>query len=292
MIYSSKNQSAYLIVASLGLLLSSSSSNADSPTHRQTMPKRQSAIHRELELATESVAETDAAELDTKKSSKPRDSFRNLASRGQSIARTAIRYEGSPYSYGGTSLQNGIDCSAFVQAIYSQFGVNLPRVARQQFTVGESVERENLRPGDLVFFKNTYKSGISHVGMFIGSDKFIHAAGIKKGIIISQLSSKNYLKNWAGARRPGFRADAIDDIVTRTTEVSQVERPSRTKHRILIDADDKRSQIDETEVASKSDRRKRQTMHTDTVSFDVESETSSDEEFTPPVKHHSRSKGR
>ncbi|MBI5228826.1 C40 family peptidase [Candidatus Micrarchaeota archaeon] len=110
------------------------------------------------------------------------------------------------YVFGGLSLSSGTDCSGFMQLIYRKFGVSLPRTAAQQSLVGVPVNKENLYPGDLVFFKNTYKRGISHVGLYLGKGKygkctFVHAAGRKRGTLYSSLCSSYYVNHYAGARR-------------------------------------------------------------------------------------------
>ncbi len=155
--------------------------------------------HRVLVLDNEAIS--DSSILKSERSKKSNSELMNVASRGQSIIRTALQFRGSPYRFGGNSLTKGIDCSAFVRAIYLQYGINLPRVASQQFLQGMSVEKEGMIPGDLVFFQDTYKVGVSHVGFYIGDGNFVHASGKAKGVCVSSLEEAKYLKHWAGARR-------------------------------------------------------------------------------------------
>ena len=86
----------------------------------------------------------------------------------------ANKFINIPYKFGGNSIM-GIDCSAYVQKVYSLIGVTIPRSARLQFKEGEIVDRDSLSIGDLVFFR-TYASFPSHVGIYLGNDLFIHAS--------------------------------------------------------------------------------------------------------------------
>ncbi len=132
------------------------------------------------------------------------------SARSENIVRTALAYRGVPYRFGGRSAQSGFDCSGLVQAVCAKWGLFLPRAARAQFTRGIYVAQRNLRVGDLVFFKNTYTHGTSHVGVFIGDGKFVSAAGHGKGVRVSQLSDAFYQHHWAGARR--FDLDRLPKI--------------------------------------------------------------------------------
>jgi len=104
-----------------------------------------------------------------------------------------------PYRFGGNSF-SGLDCSFFVKKVYSMVGVNLPRSAREQFTVGIPVSKSELQPGDLVFFK-TYARFPSHVGIYIGDNLFIHASSRSKKITIDSLEAPYYISRFIGAKR-------------------------------------------------------------------------------------------
>ena len=97
-------------------------------------------------------------------------------SRGVNITRTAQQFKGMRYVWGGTSPKSGFDCSGLVQYVYAKWGIYLPRCASEQVNKGVSVKQNELQPGDLVFFQNTYKRGLSHVGIFVGDGWFIHAS--------------------------------------------------------------------------------------------------------------------
>ncbi len=120
----------------------------------------------------------------------------------EKIVKNAKNYLGGRYVWGGTK-PNGFDCSGYVKYLYELQGVELPRTAYEQSKVGMFVPRNKLKKGDLLFFL-TDKSRhipITHVGMYIGNDKFIHAASRKKGIIISSLSKSKYNKYFVKAKR-------------------------------------------------------------------------------------------
>ena len=98
-------------------------------------------------------------------------------------------------------IQNskGFDCSGFTQYCYSCIGVDLPRTADMQYEFGKFVRKDNLQPGDMVFF-STYESGASHCGIYLGSGKFIHA-GSSTGVAIAELDNVYWRKRYYGACR-------------------------------------------------------------------------------------------
>ena len=106
-------------------------------------------------------------------------------STGQAIADYACQFVGNPYVWGGTSLTNGADCSGFTMAVFANFGISLPHNAASQSGYGASVSADSLQAGDLVFYSDG--SGISHVGIYIGSGQIVHAANSNSGIIISSM---------------------------------------------------------------------------------------------------------
>lgn len=111
----------------------------------------------------------------------------------------ATQFLGTPYKWGGTTPK-AFDCSGFVRYCYNKMGVKLPRTARQQFKTGVKVAGKALRAGDLVFF-DMMKGYVSHVGMYLGGGKFIHAANPRRGVRIDRMSSPTYAKRLVGARR-------------------------------------------------------------------------------------------
>jgi cell wall-associated NlpC family hydrolase len=120
---------------------------------------------------------------------------------GNRVVQQAMHYEGTRYKFGGTTTR-GMDCSGLVSRVWSDLKMKrIPRVSSALYNSGRPVHLQDLRPGDLVFFKNTYKSGISHVGVYAGNNKFVHAANHRKGVTITRLSDPYYQLHYAGARR-------------------------------------------------------------------------------------------
>lgn len=113
------------------------------------------------------------------------------------VASYAYNFLGRPYVYGANG-PDAFDCSGFTSYVYRHFGVSLPRTARSQFSAGSAVSRDNLAPGDLVFFNTVGYLG--HVGLYIGGGDFIHAASSGR-VKISSLSEGYYRTRYAGARR-------------------------------------------------------------------------------------------
>ena len=108
---------------------------------------------------------------------------------------------GVPYKRGGSSESSGFDCSGFVRHLYEKsVGQLLPRRAEEQARSTEVIEREELKPGDLVFF-NTMRRAFSHVGMYVGDGKFIHAPRAGKSVKIEDMRSAYWQKRFNGARR-------------------------------------------------------------------------------------------
>lgn len=118
----------------------------------------------------------------------------------EEIVKTARRYVGVPYRWGGESPRTGFDCSGFTMVVYRLNGLDLPRSSRQQWKVGKKIGRRQLQKGDLVFFATTGGRRVSHVGIYTGADKFLHAPRRGSRIKTSSLSSKYFRTRYVGAR--------------------------------------------------------------------------------------------
>lgn len=134
----------------------------------------------------------------------PRDYARQAQKKGQlggSMANQALSYRGMPYIRGASSPSRGFDCSGLIYYLLRSRGYNPPRTAAGLAKYGKSVARKDLKPGDLVLFANTYKRGVSHIGIYIGNNNFVHAANRRSGVKTDSLSSAYYSKKYYGARR-------------------------------------------------------------------------------------------
>ncbi|AHF97307.1 glycoside hydrolase [Desulfurella acetivorans A63] len=116
------------------------------------------------------------------------------------LIKYAKLFVGTPYQWGGTNLETGVDCSGFVQDVFAKFHIDLPRTSSEQFNVGKPVSLSDIKPGDLLFFQTYPGTYPSHVGIYIGDDKFISALNQNTGVVISPLDGY-FLKRFVGARR-------------------------------------------------------------------------------------------
>jgi cell wall-associated NlpC family hydrolase len=113
----------------------------------------------------------------------------------------ALQFIGIHYRYGGKDPQTGFDCSGFVSHVFSEAaGVTLPHNAYRMALMGHTVPSEDLEPGDLVFYK-TMRQAFSHVGIYLGDNKFIHAPRTGKSVEISDMNDAYWAKRFQGARR-------------------------------------------------------------------------------------------
>lgn len=114
------------------------------------------------------------------------------------LTRSAMRFIGTPYSFGGTSAR-GFDCSGYVQHVFAMMGMHLPRTADAQFDAGRKIAAGDMHAGDLVFF-HTYAPGVSHVGIYLGNDRFIHSSS-SQGVTVSSLHDSYWAPRYLGAKR-------------------------------------------------------------------------------------------
>jgi cell wall-associated NlpC family hydrolase len=124
-----------------------------------------------------------------------------VEAKASELVLNAMTFLGVPYKRGGTSAETGFDCSGFVRAIYEQTaGLVLPRKASEQAATSQKIDRSDLQPGDLVFF-NTMRRAFSHVGIYIGNGKFIHAPKPGAEVRVEDMGVSYWAKRFDGARR-------------------------------------------------------------------------------------------
>lgn len=140
------------------------------------------------------IIETKVAELKQTN----HDLISRIISATRGLTGRAVSWVGTQYIRGGIS-KRGVDCSGLTRLLYMSEGVRLAHSAKLQYKIGQAVAPVALLPGDLVFFNTT--GPISHVGMYIGNGKFLHAANPRRGVRVDSLDSGYYSKRFAGARR-------------------------------------------------------------------------------------------
>ncbi|MBD3893196.1 C40 family peptidase [Hydrogenophaga sp.] len=125
----------------------------------------------------------------------------SVTERASRLVYNAMGFIGVPYRFGGNSAETGFDCSGFVRAVFAEsLGKMLPRRAAQQAAATQVIDRSELRPGDLVFF-NTLRRTFSHVGIYIGDNKFIHSPRAGASIRIENMDVRYWNTRFDGARR-------------------------------------------------------------------------------------------
>ncbi|WP_162575698.1 C40 family peptidase [Variovorax sp. PBL-H6] len=124
-----------------------------------------------------------------------------VVARTSDLVVTAIGFLGVPYRRGGNTAETGFDCSGFVRAMYTQtVGHLLPRRAEEQAAATQKIDRDDLKPGDLVFF-NTMRRAFSHVGIYVGDGKFIHAPRTGAEVRVESMNGSYWQRRFSGARR-------------------------------------------------------------------------------------------
>lgn len=180
----------------------------DTATSGDETPRSVVAVNRlqlvNRDLLNEQEFTDTLAELTDIDSDRPVDLAKSLEENGvgaNKIKKTAYSFLGARYRFGGNS-RTALDCSSFTQQVFREQKVNLPRTAREQFYVGNEVTRGDLQKGDLVFFQ-TYARFPSHVGIYLGNRKMIHASSRDRRVVISTMDTPYYISRYLGARRVG-----------------------------------------------------------------------------------------
>lgn len=198
---------AALIAASLG-----GTGRADEPVVRADTP---SAHNDEVSTAaTEPIkAERKARSAPAKPASSSASSPQELTP-AQDLLFSALGLIGVKYKWGGNDPTQGLDCSGFVKYVFqSSLKLTLPRTALEMSRVGEKIEREELKPGDLVFF-NTLKRQFSHVGIYLGDNRFVHAPRKGRRIEVVNITDKYWSTRFNGGRRMGDHETETVDVAS------------------------------------------------------------------------------
>lgn len=161
------------------------------------LSSKKTETSRNLETPRKKAESTTTKNTSTKKETTTQTTTTQTSGKGATVVSTARNYIGSKYVYGATG-PSSFDCSGFTQYVFKLHGVSLNRTAAAQYSNGVAVDRSNLQPGDLVMFG---KSGINHVGIYIGGGQIVHAANPSRGVTIDTITSGYYNNNYVGARR-------------------------------------------------------------------------------------------
>jgi len=168
-----------------------------------------SKMHRNLLAAVVLLASLQAGPVSAQSSTESEPLPKSFAStvssavvdKTETLINNAMQLIGVRYRWGGNTPQSGLDCSGFVRYVINDtFGFLLPRKSAQMSKVGLEIGKEELRPGDLVFF-NTMRHAFSHVGIYVGDNKFIHAPSRGKSIRVDDMTKVYWEKRYNGARR-------------------------------------------------------------------------------------------
>jgi LysM repeat protein len=158
------------------------------------------------------------------------------------LEQVAFNYLSTPYRFGGNS-RKGIDCSAFVQQVFREVEVELPRSAREQFRVGDNIDREQLQKGDLLFFR-TYAKYPSHVGIYLGDGKMIHASSRSRRVVVTSIDQPYYRQRFIGAKRISLLDSEPDDAIGNVPDQTLVDEP------LIVEIDDLAAPVESAAAAS------------------------------------------
>lgn len=150
------------------------------------------------------LASTDAPVADPELAAPAAEEEGGGSGGGQAIADFALGFAGYPYVWAGADPSTGFDCSGFTMYVVAQtLGIDITHDMFVQYGMGTPVAEGDLQPGDLVFFQNTFRPGMSHNGIYIGNNQMIHAENESTGVKISDITSDYYASRWYGAVRFG-----------------------------------------------------------------------------------------
>jgi cell wall-associated NlpC family hydrolase len=193
---------------------------------------------RYYDLISEKDYEQSLAELTDPDPNKPVDLSNSLELKTDNtkmLRTTAYGFLGTRYRFGGSG-KNGIDCSSFVQKVFRELEVSLPRTAREQFEIGDEVSPGDLQKGDLIFFR-TYAHFPSHVGIYLGNNRMIHASSSDRRVVISPMNTPYYRSRFIGAKRIAKinpETFKLEDLVSGIEEESSEDTHSNDIHGLAL----------------------------------------------------------
>lgn len=205
------------------LALVSSTPKSETPTRKASFDNSLQRINKDL-LNEQEMTDT-LAELTDIDSDRPVDLAKNIETNQplNNLKKSAYSFLGARYVFGGNS-RNALDCSSFTQQVFREQKISLPRTAREQFYVGNEVVRGDLKKGDLVFFQ-TYASFPSHVGIYLGNRKMIHASSREHRVVISTMDTPYYLSRYLGARR---MSNTVPDAINYNDLLQGIEEDNQS----------------------------------------------------------------
>ena len=185
-----------------------------------------SALFASVVVSTAATAATPASGEESGPLLRAEKTLRNIGDKAKDSAADITSYAlsliGVDYRFGGNTPDQGLDCSGLIRYVFQQAtGISLPRSAREQARVGESIKRDDLQPGDLVFF-NTRRFQFSHVGLYIGDNRFIHAPSTGGSVEVTSLDNRYWQKAFNGARRI---VSGLPDVTALVIQSAQAATP-------------------------------------------------------------------
>lgn len=195
--------STLLSWAGLGLVLTLASGCATQPSHKPNSSEQASKAKEAAEVLDQAQRRSNLPydPLETI------DTLSGMHPRAIEAVIQAVSQLGTPYRWGGGSTENGFDCSGLTQHAYQAASIELPRTSAEQYRATKRIEREALRPGDLVFFRLN-GNRIDHVGIYVGGDRFIHAPSSGKSVSFASLDNVF----WSGKYVGGGRAAEANEL--------------------------------------------------------------------------------
>ncbi|VVE24983.1 Murein DD-endopeptidase MepH [Pandoraea aquatica] len=218
-----------LAFTAAGLVTASLTAKADDYNNGPTAAARAAAAAIQASNASPNTANvttvaTDAAQpvVEESRVQRAQKLLSNVTDKASDVVLGALNYIGVRYKYGGNTPDSGLDCSGFVRYVFQDtLNFMLPRRSEEMSQVGERIAKTDLKPGDLVFF-NTMRRSFSHVGIYIGGDKFVHAPATGGKIRVEDLRESYWSARYNGARRV--------ETLKASAELTRVEQLFKNDH--------------------------------------------------------------